>query len=295
MRIAIFAGLGNQLFQYTFAHAVAVENGEKIEFALDDNPQEDRLFGLSAVLESCKHVGLVREMDIRELSGRSFKLKLVRKLKKIRLDFIRESLPIAYESSPYEYDLGQFQSGKLNVGYYQNWKYVSNYWDYISAEIYCALSKIKSSQIIIGDLNNIAVFHIRRGDLMSSMSDMGVLSYEYYLNAATKIRNLNSNVRIFCITDDIENSRSVTERLNAEGVFGPRQLGQWESLMLMSKAQYVVAANSTFSWWGAYLCAKVGGMVILPDPWFKNWTEEIGDAFIFPGVIKETSIFLESI
>jgi len=60
----------------------------------------------------------------------------------------------------------------------------------------------------------------------------------------------------------------------------------------MSRSKYVIAANSTFSWWGGFLASEHAAKVFLPDPWFHNWPEEVGDAFYFPNCVRVKSDFI---
>jgi Glycosyl transferase family 11 len=293
MRIAIFAGLGNQLFQFSYAHGVSKLRGEHIELAVEDNPQVDRDYALESVLSSCSHVKSVRKTNIREMKGFSRLTRISQFLFSTKLGIIPKTFPIAYELKPYNFDLSQYINDKLNVGYYQHWKYVEDSWPEIGDEIFRALSKFQYKIDEIGDLANTATFHIRRGDLIQSASTMGILCEEYYLKIANRLRENDANITIQCITDDVENSRDLIKKLAPERFFGPDELGTWESLALMSRSKIVVAANSTFSWWGAFICHKMGGVAILPTPWFKDWHQEIGDAFYFPGSTTENSNFME--
>ena len=295
VKIAVFAGLGNQLFQYAYAHKISEMTGGQIEFAIDNKPQGDRPYGLAPLVASCPHVRKVNQKEIREVPKQRFGLRL---FKNRHLRFLLPLLDSSYfaqEEFPFQYNLEQFSKHKLNVGYFQNWEYVESVWETISLEINQVLAMQDLSMVSGISLDKTIVIHIRRGDLIPSANTMGVLDVSYYENALANILNFNSNLEVICITDDVPNSRDVAKQLNSKILLGPQELNQWEAIALMSKSKYVVASNSTFSWWGSYLCLKNGGKAILPHPWFKDWHQNIEQAFLFPGSTIEEAIFIETV
>jgi hypothetical protein len=122
---------------------------------------------------------------------------------------------------------------------------------------------------------------------------MGILDLNYYRKAIARIRESEfGNLKLVGITDDIAGAKNISEDLGLELVLGPSELSSWQSIALMARAGAVICANSTFSWWGGILSAKKGGTVVIPNPWFVNWHEEVGDAFLHPNLIPVDSSFL---
>lgn len=291
-QIAIFAGLGNQLFQYSFGHLSALRSNQVIGYVVDKNPQADRPFELSKLFENCNHSSDYRVADIRELRQRSTMLGISNKLHKMRLGQFFFKLPQSYEILPYQFEPNQIQIGKLNVGYFQHWKYVSEAWDTLKSEFEDTLPKVSGFWNRPYEPKECVVLHIRRGDLLQSIDSMGVLDVKYYINALECIKSDLGSFKIVGITDDLDNSRKIFEKVKPDFIFGPDQLNAWEALSLMANAAVVIAANSTFSWWGAFLSSTNGGTAFLPNPWFKNWNQPINDAFLFPGAIPQDSLFI---
>lgn len=293
VKIAVFAGLGNQLFQYAYAHKISEMTGRQIEFAIDNKPQGDRPYLLAPLVANCSHVRKVNQEEIREVPKQRFGIQL---FKNRHLRFLLPMFNSSYfaqEKFPFQYSLEQFSKHKLNVGYFQNWRYVESVWENISSEINQVLAKQDLSMVSGISLGKTIVIHIRRGDLIPSAKTMGVIDVRYYEKAIANILRLEPNLDIICITDDVPNSIDIAEQLNAKVLLGPQALNEWEAIALMSKSKYVVASNSTFSWWGSYLCSKNGGSAILPHPWFRNWHQSIEQAFVFPGSTIEEAIFIE--
>ena len=103
--------------------------------------------------------------------------------------------------------------------------------------------------------------------------------------AIEKIRSESElKLHIVVITDDIDSAGAIIEKLAPDSVVLPDDANAWQCLALMKSADYVVAANSTLSWWGSLLCAKSGGVSYIPDPWFKNFQPNEDQAFFHPAL-----------
>jgi hypothetical protein len=292
MQFAIFAGLGNQLFQFTAAHLSLNRDNEKITLVIDQSPQVDRPFLLAPIIENCPHEINCRVSEIRETKGRGrimkvFSLKCLKPIQKIL-----QLLPITYETTPYVFNLLQFQVSKLNVGYYQHWQYPESAWLEIGPEITDSLRNVSLSEDILDEVRDSIVIHIRRGDLLNSMETMGLLSRDYYAKAINSLVLEGASNEIIAFTDDTEGSTDLSQQLNVKRLFGPEDVNQFEALAYMSHSNRLVVANSTFSWWAGFLATKNNASVVVPDPWFKKWHQEIGNAFIHPQMRTIESSFL---
>jgi Glycosyl transferase family 11 len=106
---------------------------------------------------------------------------------------------------------------------------------------------------------------IRRGDFLSH-SALGVCSEGYYIDAINFARKKRKIHCIFVFSDDIPYCRELLSYLDCQ-VSYVEGYTPAKSLYLMSKCQHFVIANSTFSWWGAWLSEYKEKIVIRPDPW----------------------------
>ena len=108
--------------------------------------------------------------------------------------------------------------------------------------------------------------HVRRGDYLDCKWALGD---EYYRNAVRRMQGFVKNPKWFVFSDDIEWCRTVYGEIgDVEFVEGDVE-HPWKDLVKMSRCQHHIIANSTFSWWAAYLSDK-GGLTIYPDPWLKG-------------------------
>ena len=155
-------------------------------------------------------------------------------------------------------ELPKYDPRMLNVslnGYLQSEKYFEN----VKAEIF-NIFKTEST-----DLNS-GFVHLRFGDYVGKQEYHPLQSKEYYVEGM-KLLNFD---HYYCFSDDIESCKEMfKEDSRIEFVSGNSEI---QDLKLMSRCKGAVIANSSFSWWGAYLGNHKN--VIIPKTWFGpayNW------------------------
>ena len=114
--------------------------------------------------------------------------------------------------------------------------------------------------------------HIRRGDYLSGAAfrTHGLCAPPYYAAAMTLIRERVARPRFFIFSDDWEWTRRQFTRDDCSHVTtnGPDAAG--EELRLMAACRHHVIANSSLSWWAAWLAGRPGQIVVAPKPWFAS-------------------------
>lgn len=127
--------------------------------------------------------------------------------------------------------------------------------------------------------NSISV-HIRRGDYVSNKSanqHHGTCSSEWYANMMAKISGQIDDPIFFVFSDDPEWSKSNLPSQWQSVFIEPNQDGcDEQDMALMSLCKNHIIANSSFSWWGAWLC-KTENKVIAPARWFANQNQDTSD------------------
>ena len=113
--------------------------------------------------------------------------------------------------------------------------------------------------------------HVRRGDYVSNAQTLrvhGVCSIDYYRRAIDMVRERLDQPRFFVFSDDLgwsyENLPLGEDAVFVEGNAEAPEM----DIFLMSACRAHIIANSTFSWWGAWLATTDVPLVIAPDPWF---------------------------
>lgn len=267
----LVGGLGNQMFQYAAGRSLAVKNG--YSFFLDlswyDNLDDatPRQFELAIFPVEANRAAIT---DIKRMS-QPRNLLAQRVLKKL---YGREIiLPSSYCREPYF----QYWEGINKVslpayldGYWQSEKYFANHAELIREEFIfpndLELLNAKYAEQIACCPNSVSV-HVRRGDYLASNAAQQLCSIEYYDNALAYLDAQLSDPHYFFFSDDTEWVQETFTRPNMTVVVGNEGLKSFRDMQLMSMCRHNVIANSSFSWWGAWL-GTADGLVIAPERWF---------------------------
>jgi hypothetical protein len=166
---------------------------------------------------------------------------------------------------------------KILNGYFQSFKYFNNYFQTINRLLKIDDIKVELTnnyRKLIND-EQPASMHFRLGDYKKLPDHYIILSVDYY-RAAVKcflLTNTITKVLYFCEEQDLEDVKTTIAILEVEFpviefIRADPQLEDWQQLILMSLCRYNIIANSTFSWWGAYLNTYRQKKVIYPARWF---------------------------
>jgi hypothetical protein len=172
--------------------------------------------------------------------------------------------------------------GSMLVGYFQSPLYFDMYKDTI-----LKLMRFNIKQQIVRamcaiDYENTISMHFRLGDYKKLHGFYPILPVEYYKNALSHIveelpNHLLHNLQVlyFCEEEDSDIINVIKTIEQLQQLFptivferASNEMHDWEQMIVMSLCQYNIIANSTFSWWGAYLNTNVCKIVCYPDIWF---------------------------
>lgn len=134
----------------------------------------------------------------------------------------------------------------------------------------------------IFEQENSVSIHIRQGDYNDHQELGGICTPLYYKNAIHFIENHVSNPIFYIFTDDREYVISNLSFLHYKIIDWNILSDSWQDMYLMTKCKHNIIANSTFSWWGAWLNKNNDKIVIAPSKWLQtrsakdifpeNWT-----------------------
>jgi len=180
--------------------------------------------------------------------------------------------------------------GTLLVGYFQSPKYFDRYKDIINKLLKIDLKRLivkEKVKHIIDFENTITIsMHFRFGDYKKYPNVYPLLDYMYYYASLLYILNeldINKIITIlyFCEDESILETEMIINKLKQQTPelyinFERAEplLLDWEQMLLMSLCDHNIIANSTFSWWGAYLNPNVGKIVCYPEKWFMPETNK---------------------
>ena len=162
-------------------------------------------------------------------------------------------------------------------GFYQSERFFKEIEEEIHSSFRFNLNKAndyskKMAELIQKDEHSVSL-HVRRGDYISPKfyARFGsVCQLTYYERAIQKILSADPNAHFYIFSDDI---RWVEEQLHLPHytiIDGNHGDDSWQDMMLMSFCRRHIIANSTFSWWGAWLDNRPGKMVIAPQKWLGD-------------------------
>jgi len=163
------------------------------------------------------------------------------------------------------------------VGYFQSYRYFDRYKSGIFRLLELESLENEILRKTSYDYDNTASLHFRIGDYEPLKDYHPVMPIEYYQRALSQLAKDTEkdswNVLCFCEDKDrdimsrkIPALRELFPNMTFEKING--QLADWEQVLAMALCRHHVIANSTFSWWGAYLDGSDAGKVYYPDIWF---------------------------
>lgn len=272
--VELNGGLGNQMFQYAFGRALSLKydcdfyiNIDTLKKGISNRYFTARQFELNIFDIKAREAG---ENEIRKFSSNNLLAKIFKKQKSKNIIFIERSFKYHPESE-------NIQGNVYLKGYWQTEKYFTKWRNAIMKDFTFLLDKNKLTQKIGEDisLKNSVSIHIRRGDYLTSPSSNevhGVLPLQYYIEAMEVIQNKVSDAFFFVFSDDSNwvKQQFFKDKNNMVIVDHNTEKESWQDMYLMSLCNHNIIANSSFSWWGAWLNNKPGKIVIAPLKWFAN-------------------------
>jgi len=278
--VNLMGGLGNQLFQ--FATGLEVAYRSKTELVLDlswyqqkarrSNGLTLRDFELKDIAQGVEILN--RSPNIVQSYARHGRDVLLRRVPPRVSQFVPR---IYVEKLPYfdERVLG-LRAGSELIGYFSSWKYFPSVANDVRERISSSSSGSQWLQSELKEirLQNAIVLHIRRGDYLTLNSTYGHLTPAYYCRAVEVLRRLGHVGQVWIMSDDPVGAMNwLSPYLEVDRVINPPDSStSTESLVLMSEANALVIANSTFSWWAAFLNPSSGRSVIAPRPQWADLT-----------------------
>lgn len=259
--IGFGCGLGNQMFQYAFYLSLKKRHPELevkadiyYAFSKEHNGFElDRVFGINLPGCTRKERKKYSDIPIRKTKFTQIIIRLKHSLGVYKKSFYHQ--PDYTEYFPDVYQISRSQP-KYLLGIWAN----ENYFKDLKAELQLDIFKFqlplnKSSKIykqhILGSCS--ISIHVRRGDYIQYGNY--VLGKAYYSKAIAYMEeHLQSKIQYFVFSDDMSYARNLfSDMSNVEYVVGNDGNNSWMDMYLMSLCQHNIIANSSFSFWGAYL------------------------------------------
>jgi hypothetical protein len=282
--VNLSGGLGNQMFQYAFGRSLSQYH--QTELILDLSNYS------TAISPSINEYGLaVRKYELgcflikptfSEIAHKNFffpknsiRSKILYKVERM---LKRKTLVFESQNGYHEKIWNQIQRNTYVQGFWQSPLYFKGIEQLLKNDFKFNLniSRDKQLESHIQQCNSIAI-HVRRGDYESSkivQNIHGLCSLAYYKNATNFIMNKTLSPKFYIFSDDIEWCKSNFNWLPNAHYITNKDSPAYYDMYLMSICKSIIIANSTFSWWGAWLNINPNKIVIAPSLWFKNTTAD---------------------
>lgn len=272
-------GLGNQLFQYALGRHLALKNNDILK--METNYYIGSTFVYSLGLFNT-HAEIATEEDyskkgIPSINDVSLYGKIKRKLFRIGENFkpIHKKKFIIEPGFTFCPEILNVKNSCYLSGVWQSEKYFQAIKNVIQEEITLKneLSPATKNWIKKASESNSVSIHLRRGDYVNNPQIHqfhGVCPPEYYEAAINLISGKIDNPVFFVFSNDIEWVKN-NLKINYPVFFvSDKRIPDYEELIIMSNCKHNIIANSTFSWWGAWLNANPDKIVIAPLKWFTG-------------------------
>jgi hypothetical protein len=271
-------GLGNQMFQYAFGRFLSLKNKTPLKLDLSflkDRSHKDNFTYRDFELDRFNiEVSIASENEIRKFEKAKQKKKLSHMAFYFPVPFIN-----AYLREPHFHFFQQALNAPENSyidGYWQSEKYFYKIRERLINEFtplkpLSAQSENLKNEIIS---NQSVSIHVRRTDYVTDRiisSYHSACSEKYYYDAIKIIEQKISNPKFYIFSDELEwFQNNVKINFPVEYVKNNTGLSSYQDQHLMSLCKHNIIANSSFSWWAAWLNANSGKTIIAPENWFVD-------------------------
>jgi hypothetical protein len=265
-------GLGNQMFQYAAARGASKDQTVYFDHqALIENNKDTAHF-------TARGYELFIFNNLKAKQAPSFILRLIKRGLPAHKIFSFLFKIIYVQQLENEYipfpDVSHLSIVYMN-GYFQSEKYFTSIRAQLLKEFsFPPLDPVNQSiKQHIRQCKNAVCLHVRRADYLKSeiiYKVHGVMPLSYYTQALSKLHQQYGILDLFIFSDDIAWCKANLSFTNSKMTFITDNKGNnsWKDMALMTACRHHVIANSSFSWWGAWL-SECGGKVFAPDKWFN--------------------------
>lgn len=292
--VQITGGLGNQLFQ--FAAGLSMVDGDPSRLDIEQKLGKPRsaskstadIFGftwphpinvvqvnqsritdfMSRVTGYCLRMGVKPSV----LESRKFVESTILFLSSLLVStFLRKRRNMVIGHGVGYSKLDNNYSNPYLVGYFQSYKYVEKNYQYLmKAKIQCVGPELEQLNLVAIEEKPLVV-HLRFGDYLLE-KNFGIPSREFYSTSISRLLARGGCKSIWVFSDDLSKAR---EKLDLNDTLPIRWINSVDdsvvgTLQAMRLGQAYVIANSTFSWWAAYLSLNPRAEVVAPSPWFMG-------------------------
>ena len=276
----ILGGIGNQMFQYATGRALSQASDQHFSVDLKDfsNYRLHNGYELNRVFNV--NVEYADEQVVKDmLKWRSNNLAM-KVLRRSQFECLRGDAFVVEPFFNYWAGLKKRTGDSYLFGYWQSELYFKLFENIIRQDFsFRHPLKGENSTLAEAIKNTQSIsIHVRRGDYINDAKSgavMEVCSLDYYRKAINYIAERVNSPVFYIFSDDIKWVKQALE-IKFPCTFVGHNIGQesYRDMQLMSLCQHNIMANSSFSWWGAWLNSNEDKLIVAPKNWFRNGTDD---------------------
>jgi hypothetical protein len=270
--IKLNGGLGNQLFQFAFGRYLASLYKTKVKFDLQFNSNGENYTLRELGLTKFKidlDIASNEEISSYKIFNNKYLSRFERKLTQ-QIPFTNKKVSV---EKPFE-KIRAFRNNCYYDGYWQSENYFWPIKDIIRKDLTINFDLDEANKNVAQEISKTTSIslHVRRGDYLSIESNAKIFNLcdlDYYLRAIEIVKEKIPNPVFYVFSDDISWTKEVFKDDNFKIVdINPDNPNA--DMYLMSQCKHNIIANSTFSWWGAWLNTNELKLIIAPKKWYLN-------------------------
>jgi hypothetical protein len=276
--VKLHGGLGNQMFQYAFGRALSIHRNEDLKFDISSFPDPNNRKYCLDKLGLQLQFASADECYRAQYALQPLYWRLICRFFNKPCPPIRKSAGY-FEEKGFAFNPSVFTSSITYAsGYWQCEKYWAGYEDVIRREFSFNIAMSEKTLELaekISGCKSVSV-HFRRGDYVdnSATKDLhGGCSLAYYAAAVNQIAEAEKDIELYVFSDEPEWCRNnFKTKYPMHFVTHTAVEHDYEDIWMMSCCKHNIIANSSFSWWGAWLSQNPDKIVIAPRRWLADDT-----------------------
>ncbi len=267
--VRLSGGIGNQMFQYAFGERLRHDTGAQVIYfprVAHMNFRLHQFTGVENLYLGWWHPEILFRYVLPKVSNNYF--GRIKKVLPRPMDILSDDGSYAFEQ-----EMLRPSRSSLYSGYWQNYNYVQPIEKHLRKQFIFSnkvIDKYKKFDSYFATTNTVSL-HVRRGDYVRS-KDIDSCNQAYYRRAMSMMADAIDRPTFVVFSDEPAwAKRAFEERSDviiANDTFQPAS--DMDDLYVMSRCKHHIIANSTFSWWGAWLNQNPGKLVIAPTPWWET-------------------------
>jgi len=272
--VELTGGLGNQLFQYATGKGLSLDKNVPLLLDLGwFDSQVKRKYQLD-LLNISANIAHNYEVEKIKNNKSNNVIESIERKSGIKIPWITRSVFIEKNSGYFDKDLFSCPKNCYISGYWQCEKYFMHIKDVLQKEfslIQDFSDKTRSISIQMqSDTNSVSV-HVRRGDYVNEGVGHYVNTMDYYQRAINFLQDHSVKPKLYVSSDDLSWTRE-NLYFYPDVTFIDSDIcrNDVEELLLMTYCHHHINANSSFSWWGAWLNEQPDSIVTVPNKWFTD-------------------------